>query len=158
MEIMGTPGDSTKMQHVDSRKAPCPLCRVNAQPCRAFKNNFCFGPCGLFLVCLLANLLKVFCMDLYEKFTLGVIWLSFTVINFWGQDHQSLIFIFIFYYFYYPKVKMSGYYPIRSNLKFLTSEKIATIEEDNLELQFNNPKFWHMGAKNNPDLCNNKLC
>lgn len=64
MEIMGTPGDSTKMQHVDSRKAPCPLCRVNAQP---FKNNFCFCPCGLFLVCLLANLLKVFCMDLYEK-------------------------------------------------------------------------------------------
>lgn len=114
MEIMGTPGDSTNMQHVDSRKAPCPLCRVNAQ------NNFCLGPCGLFLVCLLANLLKVFCMDLYEKFTPGVIWLSFTVINFWGQDHQSLIFIFIFYYFYYPKVKMSGYYPIRSNLKFLS--------------------------------------
>lgn len=36
---------------------------------------------------------------------------------------------------------MSGYYAIRSNLTFLTSEKIATIEEDNVELQFNNPKF-----------------
>lgn len=99
MEITGTSGDSTKMQHVDSRKAPCPLCRVNAQ------KNFCLGPCGLFLVCLLANLLKVFCMDLYEKFTPGVIWLSFTVINFWGQDHQSLIFNFFKITFTIQKLK-----------------------------------------------------
>lgn len=158
MEIMGTPGDSTKMQHVDSRKAPCPLCRVNAQTCRAFKKNFCFGPCGLFLVCLLANLLKVFCTDLYEKFTPGVIWFSFTVISFWGQDHQSLIFIYFFITFTIQKLKCLVIIQLGKNLKFLTSEKIATIEEDNLELQFNNPKFWRMGAKNNPDLCNNKLC
>lgn len=79
-------------------------------------------------------------------------WLTFEV-----KTIKAWFLIFL-NYFYYPKVKMSGYYPIRSNLKFLTSEKIATIEEDNLELQFNNPKFWRMGAKNNPDLCNNKLC
>lgn len=80
-------------------------------------------------------------------------WLAFEVktIKAW--------FLFIFFItFTIQKLKCLVIIQLGKNLKFLTSEKIATIQEDNLELQFNNPKFWRMGAKNNPDLCNNKLC